>query len=274
MPNQSRIKMISKSNPLFVSFRKKIIFFAFTITLGLLSSCVTHRDLAYLKDKNENIKAFKEVELADYRLKPNDELYIQISSLDEAAANVFSSSRQDPNIVYATPYGASLLSYQIDKEGYLFLPLIGKILVKDKTISEVNVILKDSLGHILNQPLVSVKLVNRYVSVLGEVKNPGHFPYSQDKLSIYDALGLAGDITDYGNRTIVMLIRNENGENIRINVNLNKSEILSSDYFYLRPNDIVYVVPLRKKFWGFNQFPFSLILSAITTGLLIYTIVK
>ena len=274
MPNQFRIKMISKSNPLFVSFRKKIIFFAFTITLGLLSSCVTHRDLAYLKDKNENIKAFKEVELADYRLKPNDELYIQISSLDEAAANVFSKGGQDPNIVYATPYGASLMSYQIDKEGYLFLPLIGKILVKDKTISEVNVILKDSLGHILNQPLVSVKLVNRYVSVLGEVKNPGHFTYSQDKFNIYDAIGLAGDITDYGNRTKVMLIRNENGENIRINVNLNKSEILSSDYFYLRPNDIVYVVPLRKKFWGFNQFPFSLILSAITTGLLIYTIVK
>jgi polysaccharide export outer membrane protein len=116
--------------------------------------------------------------------------------------------------------------------------------------------------------------VNRYVSVLGEVRNPGHFPYSQDKLTIYDALGLAGDITDYGNRTKVMLIRNENGENLRINIDLTKSEILTSDYFFMRPNDIIYVVPLRKKFWGFNQFPFGLLLSAITTGLLIYTIVK
>ena len=266
--------MISKNNPLFVSIRKKIIFFALAIALSLLSSCVTHRDLAYLQDKNKSIKAFKEVELADYKLKPNDELYIQISSLDEAAANVFSKGGQDPNIVYATPYGASLLSYQIDKEGYLYLPLIGKILVKDKTISEVNIILKDSLSHILNQPLVSVKLVNRYVSVLGEVKNPGHFTYSQDKFNIYDAIGLAGDITDYGNRSKVILVRNENGENIQISVDLQKSEILNSGYYYLRPNDIVYVVPLRKKFWGFNQFPFSLLLSAITTGLLIYTIVK
>jgi polysaccharide export outer membrane protein len=166
------------------------------------------------------------------------------------------------------------LSYSIDKEGYLFLPVIGKILVKDKTISEVIVILKDSLIHILNQPVVSVKLVNRYVSVLGEVKNPGHFPYSQNKLTIYDALGLAGDITDYGNRSKVILVRNENGENIRINVNLNKSEILTSDYYYLRPNDIVYVIPLRKKFWGFNQFPFGILLSAITTGLLFYSIIK
>jgi polysaccharide export outer membrane protein len=119
-----------------------------------------------------------------------------------------------------------------------------------------------------------VKLVNRYVSVLGEVKNPGHFSYSQDKFNIYDAIGLAGDITDYGNRTKVILVRNENGENLRINIDLTKSEILTSDYFFMRPNDIIYVVPLRKKFWGFNQFPFSLLLSAITTGLLIYTIVK
>jgi polysaccharide biosynthesis/export protein len=260
--------MISKSN---LSF---FIFFTLATSLGLLSSCVTHRDLAYLQDKNKNIKTFKEVELADYRLKPNDELYIQISSLDEAAANVFLKSGQDSYVVYATPYGASLLSYQIDKEGYLLLPLIGKILVKDKTISEVNLILKDSLSHILSQPLVSVKLVNRYISVLGEVKNPGHFSYSQDKLTIYDAIGLAGDVTDYGNRAKVILIRNENGENLRINIDLTKSDMLASNYLFIRPNDIIYVVPLRKKFWGFNQFPFSLILSAITTGLLIYTIVK
>jgi polysaccharide biosynthesis/export protein len=266
--------MTEKSNPLFVIFHKKTNLIAFAICLGLLSSCVTHRDLAYLKDKNENIKAFKEAEFPDYKLKPNDELYIQISSLDEAAASVFSNTRQDYYVASMQPYGASLISYSIDKEGYLHLPVIGKILVKDKTLSEVSVILKDSLNHILNQPVVSLKLVNRYVSVLGEVKNPGHFPYSQDKFTIYDAIGLAGDITDYGNRSKVILVRNENGENIQISVDLQKSEILNSGYYYLRPNDIVYVVPLRKKFWGFNQFPFSLLLSAITTGLLIYTIVK
>jgi polysaccharide export outer membrane protein len=266
--------MISKNNPLFVSIRKKIIFFTLATSLGLLSSCVTHRNLAYLQDKNNNIKAFKEAEFPDYRLKPNDELYIQISSLDDAAASVFSNKGQEYYLGSIQPYSASLLAYSIDKEGYLFLPVIGKILVKDKTIAEVIVILKDSLNHILNQPVVSVKLVNRFVSVLGEVKNPGHFSFSQDKLTIYDALGLAGDITDYGNRSKVILVRNEHGENIRINVNLHNSDILTSAYYYLRPNDIVYVVPLRKKFWGFNQFPFSLVLSAITTGLLIYTIVK
>jgi polysaccharide export outer membrane protein len=264
--------MISKHNPLFVCVYKDINVIALVIFLGLLSSCVTQRRVEYLQDKNKNIKSFKEVELPDYKLKPNDELFIQISSLDEAAANIFSNVRQE--IGYVEPYGASLLSYAVDKEGYLFLPLIGKILVKDKTISEVSVLIKESLNHILNQPIVLVKLVNRYVSVLGEVKNPGHFAYSQDKLTIYDALGLAGDITDYGNRNKVILIRNVNGENIRVNVNITKSDILASDYYNLRPNDIVYVKPLRNKFWGMRQFPFEILFSAMTTALLFYSIFK
>jgi len=240
----------------------------------ILCSCVTQRKVEYLQDSNKNFKAFKEAELPDYKLKPNDELFIQVTSLDEAAVNVFSKSVQDSYIGYMQPYGASFLSYSIDKEGYLFLPVIGKILVKDKTISEVIVILKDALTHILNQPIVTVKLVNRYVSVLGEVKNPGHFAYSQDKLTIYDALGLAGDITDYGNRDKVILIRNINGENIRINVDITKSDVLSSDYYNLRPNDIVYVKPLRNKFWGMRQFPFTILFDTLTTALLFYSIFK
>jgi polysaccharide export outer membrane protein len=243
--------------------------------LVMFSSCVTQRRVEYLQDSNKNFKAFKEAELPDYRLKPNDELYIQINSLDEAAANVFSAGKEQSYYVGTMqPYGASLMSYSIDKEGYLFLPLIGKILVKDKTISEVIVILKDSLTHILNQAIVTVKLVNRYVSVLGEVKNPGHFTYSQDKLTIYDALGLAGDITDYGNRNKVILIRNVNGENIRVSMDITKSDILGSDYYNLRPNDIVYVKPLRNKFWGMRQFPFTILFSALTTALLFYSIFK
>jgi polysaccharide export outer membrane protein len=244
-------------------------------TLVIMSSCVTQRKVEYLQDSNKNIKPFKEAELPDYKLKPNDELYIQITSLDEAAANVFSAGKEQSYYVgEMQPYGASLLSYSVDKDGYLLLPIIGKVLVKDKTLSEVSTILKDSLNHILNQPIVTVKLVNRYVSVLGEVKNPGHFAYSQDKLTIYDALGLAGDITDYGNRNKVILIRNINGENIRINLNITKSDVLASEYYNLRPNDIVYVKPLRNKFWGMRQFPFEILFSTLTTALLFYSIFK
>jgi polysaccharide biosynthesis/export protein len=264
--------MIPQKNLLEIVFYSNINFMAIAILYGLLSSCVTQKEVEYLQNKNN--EGFVEAEFPDYKLKPNDELLIQINSLDEAAANVFSntSSQTAPYYATITPYGASLISYSINKEGYLLLPVIGNIFVQGKTLSQVSTILRDSLNHVLNQPIVSVKLVNRYVSVLGEVRNPGHFTFSQERLSIYDAIGLAGDITDYGNRNEVILVRNENGENIRVDLDLTRSDILASDFYNLRPNDIVYIKPLEKKFWGMRQFPWAVVFSAITTGLLIYEI--
>lgn len=274
--NKFEIMAMLKEFHTLIRFPKSLRILALFISLGTLSSCVSQREVEYLQDKDNRTTSFYEAEIQDYRLKPDDELYIQINSLDEAAANVFSSAgnQQSALTTGISPYGASLLSYGIDKKGYIILPFIGNIFVQDKTISQVTEILKDSLSSILNQPIVSVKLVNRYVSVLGEVRNPGHFPYSQEKLTIYDALGLAGDISEYGNRSEVILARNEGGKNMRINLNLSKSNILASNYYYLRPNDIVYVKPLRKKFWGMREFPFQIILSTISTALLIYTVVK
>lgn len=241
----------------------------------MLNSCVTQRDVEYLRDNVEKKTSFKEADFPAYRLKPNDELYIQINSLDEEAANLFSYARQQSVYLGSIqPYGASLISYTIDKDGYLYLPVIGKIHALDKTVGEVSSMLRDSLSHILNQPIVAVKLVNKFVSVVGEVRNPGHYPYSQEKLSVFDALSLAGDMTDYGNRKQVLLVRNENGENKSININLTRPDFLAADFYYIRPNDMLYVRPLKKKFWGFRQFPFEIVLSTITTGLLIYNIVK
>jgi len=243
---------------------------------GILSSCVTQSEVEYLQDTDKRIKSFSAADVQDYRLKPDDELYIQVNSLDEAAANVFSSSSNQQSSVSKdiSPYGASLLSYTIDKNGYVILPFIGYIFVEDKTISQVAEILKDSLNSILNQPIVTVKLVNRYISVLGEVRNPGRYLYAQERITVYDALGLAGDITEYGNRSEVILARNEGGKNLRININLTKSDIFTSNYYYLRPNDIVYVKPLRKKFWGMREFPFQIILSSLTVVLLFYSVLK
>jgi len=247
-----------------------------SVLLILIQSCVTQRKVEYIQDNSLRSVDFPEVEFPDYMLKPNDELLIQINSIDEATTNIFSNSLSQMTLSTGSiqPYGASLLSYSIDKEGYLLLPVIGNILVKDKTISQLSIMLKDSLKNVLSQPVVSVKLVNRYVTVLGEVRNPGHYPFSQDRLSIFNAIGLAGDVTDYGNRNEVILIRNENKINTRYNIDLTKSEILATNFYYLRPNDLIYVKPLRNKFWGMRQFPFTILFSTITTGLLIYNVIK
>lgn len=240
-------------------------------TICIFTSCVTQRRVEYIQDINKDVKSFQESQVPDYKLKPNDELYITVNSLDEPTATVFANTTRQEAL---NPYSASLLSYSIDKDGYLHLPVIGNIFAKDRTIPEVSLILRDSLSHILNQPIVSVKLVNRLVTVLGEVRTPGHYTYSQEKLSIFDAIGLAGDITDYGDRGDVIIVRNENGQNIRANVDLTGSTLLASESYYLRPNDIVYVKPLRNKFWGMRQFPFEIFFSSITAGLLIYSIFR
>lgn len=248
------------------------------ITL-LFSSCVTPRNLEYLsvKDKNDEVfKTFDDAKIPDYKLKPNDELYIQIKSLDDPSTNIFQKEGNQQNNYGGaiTPYSASLMSHMIDKSGYIQLPVIGNILVEDRTVPEVMHILQDSLNGILSKPTVTVKLVNRYVSVFGEVKNPGHFPYAQERLTIYDAISLAGDINVYGKRNEIILARNENGKNLRIGIDLTSSEIMASEYYYIRPNDMVYVKPMKKRFWGFSEFPWTILLGSITTGVLLYSVIK
>jgi len=234
---------------------KKINIILVTTILLAISGCVSQRDLEYLQTKDKNVLAFKDADLADYKLKPNDELYITVTSLDEVNTNVFTNAgnSQNMNIGSLQPYGASLMSYSINKEGYLLLPVIGIIFVKDKTLTQVSTLIKDSLLNILSQPQVSVKLVNRYISVLGQVRNPGHFPYAQEKL---------------------ILTRNENGKNVIVRIDLTKPEILETNFYYLRPNDMIYIKPMRKRLWGMEQFPYALILSTITTGLLLYNVIK
>ena len=256
---------------------KKIPIWLILISTLFFSSCVTHRNLEYLSDKDnkdEPIISYIEAKIPDYKLKPNDELNINIKSLDDPTTNVFQQlgNQQGSNSGYNTPYSASLTSYTIDKSGFIQLPVIGNMHVEDRTIPEVISMLQDSLNNILSSPTVTIKLVNRYVSVLGEVARPGNFSYAQEKLNVFDALGLAGDITTYGNRNEVTLVRNENGKNMRIKIDLTSADLLASEYYYLRPNDLIYVKPLQKKFWGLAQFPWTVLLSTISTVILIYTV--
>jgi len=236
------------------------------------NSCITQRDLEYMKKDKHTPVVVNEAAFAEYKLQPSDALYIKISSLDDAASNVFAQSGGVQTTL--DPYSAYLSSYTVDQEGFVNLPVIGKIQASGKTTVQVTELIKDSVKNILSLPIITVKLVNQYVSVLGEVRNPGHYVYSQDKLTIFNALGLAGDIAPYGNREHVTLIRNENGKTIRVNFDLTNPKVLTSDYFYIQPNDLIYVKPMKKRIWGMETIPFALIFSTITTGLLIYTIIR
>ena len=250
----------------------KILAISAIILIVTLNSCITQRNLEYMQKDKHTPVAVKEVPFSEYKLQPNDALYIQINSLDDAASNVFAQ----PGGVQISldPYSAYLSSYTVDQDGYVQLPVIGKIKASGKTTVQVTELIKDSVKNILSLPVITVKLVNQYVSVLGEVRAPGHYVYSQDKFTLFNALGMAGDIAPYGDREQVTLIRNENGKTVRINFDLTSPDILTSNYFYIKPNDLIYVKPMKKRIWGMETIPFALIFSTITTGLLIYTIIQ
>lgn len=245
-------------------------FILYGLILIFLSSCVSQRDLEYLRQKKSESNVYSIKNLEEYKLKPGDELYIKISSLDDVTSSLSSPMNNSTNSIGGvTPYGASLVSYSVDKEGYLELAVIGKLQVKDKTLSQVESAIKTALVKVLNEPMVSVKLVNAYISILGEVRTPGHYVFAENKLSIFEAISMAGDINEYGNRKKVILIRNEENNNIRHEISLVDNNILSSNYYYLRPGDIIYVKPLQSKSWGLRPFPFALILSAVSTTYLV-----
>ncbi len=253
------------------SIRRNTLLSCLIFIFGL-SSCVSQRNLEYIQKNKKTPDEFEEPEFSDYHLQPRDALFIQISSLDDASSNVFAQGAGQPTTL--DPYSAYLNSYTIDQEGNIELPVLGKLKVTGKTTLQVSQMIKDSVENILSLPVITVKLVNQYVSVLGEVGIPGHFVYSQNKFTIFDALSMAGDITPFGNRKQVILTRNEQGKTMRISLDLTKPEILSSKYYYMHPSDMIYVRPLKKKFWGMEQFPFTLIFSTITTGLLIFTVIQ
>jgi polysaccharide biosynthesis/export protein len=250
----------------------KFLQITYLVFIVLLNSCITQRNLEYIHKEKHTPVTVNEAAFSEYHLQPSDALFIQISSLDDAASNIFAQSGGTQTTL--DPYSAYLSSYTVDQEGYVQLPVIGKIKASDKTTMQVTELIKDSVKSILSLPIVTVKLVNQYVTVLGEVRSPGHYVYSQDKFTIFNALGMAGDVSPYGNREQVTLIRNENGKTIRKNFDLTSPDILTSNYFYIQPNDMIYVKPMKKRIWGMEEIPYALILSTITTGLLIYTIVQ
>ena len=243
------------------------LFFRISLIILFFSSCVTQKRTVYLQTKEHFSKEFLNFSSKDYTLRPNDMLFIQISSLDDIQSTLSSNSASQ-SMSASTPYSASLNSYTVNKEGIIELPVIGKLIVKDKTIGEVTLMIKESLKNVLNQPVVSVRLISSYVSILGEVRSPGRFNYTENKISIFEALSMAGDITDYGDRKAIILIRNESGKTIRTELNLTQPEIITSEYYFIQPNDVIYVKPMKGKFWGFREFPFSTILASVSTTIL------
>ncbi len=245
----------------------------------LISSCVPQKKIKYLqkqqaKDTTSAIHVSKRD--ADYKIQPKDNLYVRVYALDEKAYLFFnkqsgSSSFND----FANDASIYLNSYDVNEEGYIDFPIVGKVLVKGLTIFQVRTVLQEMIGEYLKETTVVVKTVNFKITMLGEMMRPGQFTIYKDDINIFEALSMAGDMTEFANRTRVAIIRQiKDGSQVHY-LDLTSENILSSPYYYLQPNDIVYVSPLGYKRWGLGSaFPWAIVLGAVSTTLLLINYIK
>jgi len=229
--------------------------------LFLLCSCRSPRNLVYfsdIKDSTAVSSAIKNLMVA--KIKKGDLLSVQISTLNPESNVLFNggtiSQIDSRNATLGRTSGASALNvndratpegYEVDSKGEINFPVLGKVQLEGLTREEAAAKFTKILSEHVKDPIVNINFLNFRVTVLGEVNRPSTFTIPNDHITILEALGLAGDMTMYGRRENVLLIRENNGERTLVRVNLNNSSSINSSYFMLQQNDVVYVEPDKMK---------------------------
>ena len=229
-----------------------ILFGMFLLASILLSSCGSTKNVAYFKN-SDSINFENSRFLYDARIMPKDQITVSVNTTTPEASLPFNLLLQGAyQQGRAVNYGsATLMPYLVDNEGYINMPIIGKLKVGGLTKSEAENLVTEKIRPYLAEsenPVVTVTMASYSVSVLGEVNRPGTFQVSREKITILEALAQAGDLTIYGVRDRVKLIREDaTGQKSMITLNLNDANIVTSPYYYLQQNDVVYVEPNKVK---------------------------
>ncbi len=218
----------------------------------ILSSCASQKRIWYMQNAKGNYPA---VIAQDYqiKIKPLDRLTIVVNSKDPELAAPFNSSTSYSSLsgtAVGSSYGAQALQVRtVDENGMLDMPIIGMIECKDKTRSELAQIIAAKIreGEYISDPSVNVQFADMKISVIGEVARPGQYNITSDRVSIFDALAMAGDLTIYGLRSDIAVVREVNNTRTVYYIDLTSSDIFNSPAYYLGQNDFVYVKPNKYK---------------------------
>ena len=233
-------------------------------------SCVPTKQLSYFNDLDElnepgvNPRTQK-------LIMPFDKLYIKVISIDPQTSQIFNATEEMRSGV-----NNGIIGYLIDEKGNVDFPFVGNINVASLTTAQAAEKILKALSDYVPNTSVTVKYVDNQVTVLCEVKQQGVFPFIQDKLNIYEALGLGGGLTQYGDRKKIILIRNEGPKIMHYRLDLSDSKIAGKDYYYILPNDVIVVEPLKALSSSYQNITYTTILSSITTliAVLLFTNVK
>ncbi len=261
---------------------KRYILYLF-IALLSLSSCVTSRKVNYMQEPSKSIPAYDDtLSYQDYRLQVGDRLYVHVYSIDEKIAGLFNggltNSRQ-----YARGGGGSnvdLYTYLVDVHGNIQYPTLGDVAVEGKTTREVKHLLEEGLAGLIlqkgNMPNLSVEVqvVQRYFSVIG-AGSSGRYAINKEKVTIFEALAMAGDIADFGDRADIHIVREQGDSSIIKIFDVRSADIINSEFYYIEPNDVIYIPKIKGQAFGLNSAAatVSVVASTLSFGVFIYTLV-
>lgn len=225
---------------------------ALSVMTLVLASCATPNHISYFQDMKSGASELAQAAPAEIRIQPKDKLSILVNSQDLRLTNLFNLPIVSPQIglEISSNTNKGISGYTVDSYGDIDFPVLGTLHVQGMTREDVAAHIKQELqSHdLIKDPVVTVEFMNLNIKVLGEVNHPGRFSIDRDNMTLLDALSLAGDLTIYGNREKVMVLRNEDGKQRIYNVNLcSASEIYYSPAYYLQQNDVVYVEPNATK---------------------------
>ncbi len=232
-----------------------------TSSIFILSSCVINKKQVNKLTYFQNLKDTS-LKLVNANFEPliqvGDILYIAVNSLDPQSSNIFNSANAIPSsaaIGGVTAVNSVTSGYLVDMDGYINIPKIGKVLAKGKTKAQINTEIQKALLPYLKEPTVTLRFMNYRVTVLGEVNRPGTIPITNERVSILEALGLCNDLTIFGNRSNILLIRENSGVKEMHRINLNDNSLFRLPYFYLQNNDVLYVEPNKSREFSSTTAP-------------------
>lgn len=227
------------------------LFLAYVAIIGGTTSCVSPKSIVYFQGDSTRYSSQEITQRYVPKIQPSDILSIIVGSLNTEANEVFNTPNQftTASTNYSNAGGPRVqpLGYLVDSEGQIEIPLLGKVKVAGLRTTDAADTIRIRLQNFLKEPSVIVRNLNFKISVLGEVKLPAVYVIPDEKITLPEVLSLAGDLTIYGNRSNVMIIREENGKREYARLDLTSREVFNSPYYYLHKNDVIYVEPVKAR---------------------------
>ena len=243
------------------------------------SSCVYHKQLVNFRHQGERTVSVPAdiLNQLEPKIQPNDVLHIQVNSFDEEAAKPFNRLRtgQNNQMNLGNNLGLNaqnLFGYMVSHDGFIDFPVIGRIAVAGLNLSEVRNLLVTLIQPYLTDAVVNVQFLNFKFTILGEVNRPLTYNVPNPRITVLEAIGMAGDLTLYANRTNILVIREVNGQREYGTLDLQSPDLFASPYYYLSQNDVIYIEPLPQRIATVAD-PAQRIIGYVTAGLSILSIV-